>query len=477
MTLNRKSKTPLFQQLMEVIIAEIESGKLAPGDRLMPERKMADFYHVNRSTINHALEELTSLGWLVRKQGSGTEVAKGRWGSRQAPQFQWQHLLASRSQQDPYSKAQNQLRKNLQTIDLANGELPQDLIPAFKFPALSWDQIIKEEKNLRDTGYLPLKATITKKLAQKFQLSLKNQDLLITAGSTQGISLILQTLLQPGDVIATEDPSFLFALPLFQSLGLRLEGIATDHEGIMPSELEKQILAKKVKLLYLNPTFQNPTSRCLSYERRLKIIEICRKYYVPIIEDDIFGELDFTTPIPKLKEIAPEQVLYLGSLSKIFGSSIKIGWLLAPKNLISSLANTKKSLDSETNLFTQILANIALSSPEYDTQHAQLIKELEQRSQLLRETFAPFKTDWEFTKIKGGLYYWFTWQHQNLNRKDWQLFFEENLLVAPSFFFSNDTMSMRINYTQLTPELVTTLAEKMERITHKLLRKTPSTKA
>lgn len=472
MTLNRKSKTPLFQQLMEVIIADIESGKLAPGDRLMPERKMAEFYQINRSTVNHALEELTSLGWLMRKQGSGTEVAKGRWGSRQAPQFQWQHLLANRNQQqDPYNKQQNHLRNNFATLDLASGDLPSDLIPDFKFPALSWDQIVKEEENLTETGYLPLKKTITKKLVENFQLSLTNQDLLITAGSTQGILLILQTLLRPGDVIATEDPSFLFALPLFQSLGLRLEGIATDQEGIMPRELEKQILAKKVKLLYLNPTFQNPTSRCLSYERRLKITEICRKYYVPIIEDDIFGELDFTTPIPKLKEIAPEQVLYLGSLSKIFGSSIKIGWLLAPQNLIRSLTNTKKLLDSETNLFTQIVANIALSNPAYTLQHKQLITELKKRSQLLCETFTPFKADWTFSEIKGGLYYWFTWQHQNLTRKDWQLFFTENLLVAPSFFFSNDTMSMRINYTTLTPELAESLAHKMQRINSKLLNK------
>lgn len=472
MTLNRKSKTPLFQQLMEVIIADIESGKLAPGDRLMPERKMAEFYQINRSTVNHALEELTSLGWLMRKQGSGTEVAKGRWGSRQAPQFQWQHLLANRNQQqDPYNKQQNHLRNNFATLDLASGDLPSDLIPDFKFPALSWDQIVKEEENLTETGYLPLKKTITKKLVENFQLSLTNQDLLITAGSTQGILLILQTLLRPGDVIATEDPSFLFALPLFQSLGLRLEGIATDQEGIMPRELEKQILAKKVKLLYLNPTFQNPTSRCLSYERRLKITEICRKYYVPIIEDDIFGELDFTTSIPKLKEIAPEQVLYLGSLSKIFGSSIKIGWLLAPQNLIRSLTNTKKLLDSETNLFTQIVANIALSNPAYTLQHKQLITELKKRSQLLCETFTPFKADWTFSEIKGGLYYWFTWQHQNLTRKDWQLFFTENLLVAPSFFFSNDTMSMRINYTTLTPELAESLAHKMQRINSKLLNK------
>ncbi len=469
MTLNRKSKTPLFQQLMEIIIAEIESGKLAPGDRLMPERKMAAFYQVNRSTVNHALEELTSLGWLIRKQGSGTEVAKGRWGSRQAPQFQWQHLLTTRNQPDPYIKEQNRLKKNPATLDFASGELPPDLIPDFKFPALTWDQIIKEEKNLTVTGYTPLKDTITKKLAQKFHLPLENQDLLITAGSTQAISLILQTLLQPGDVIATEDPSFLFALPLFQSLGLRLQGIATDQEGIMPKELEKQILAKKVKLLYLNPTFQNPTSRCLSYERRIKIIEICRKYYVPIIEDDIFGELNFSTPIPKLKEIAPEQVLYLGSLSKIFGSSIKIGWLLAPTNLIQSLANTKKILDNETNLFSQIVANFALNNPEYDEEHTQLLHNLKTRSDLLCQTFAPFKADWQFTEIKGGLYYWLTWQHQNLSRKDWQLFLKENLLVAPSFFFSNDTMSMRINYTSLTPSKATALAKKIAGITQILL--------
>lgn len=470
--LDRKSKQPLFQQLMELIIQQIESGELAPGDRLLPERKMAAAYGINRSTVNHALEELTSLGWLTRRQGSGTEVAKGRWGSRQAPQHQWQHLLAQRTiRQDPYLTEKNRLSKDPQSIDVSGGELPADLVPDFEFPALSWDTLIKEEQRLSDLGYAPLQRIIKEKLARNFSLPLAEQQLLITSGSTQGISLILQTLLQPGDVIATEDPSFLFALPLVQSLGIRIEGIPMDNEGIMPSELEKQLLTKKIKLLYLNPTFQNPTGRCLSYERRQRVVEICRKYYVPIIEDDVFGELDFGVALPRLKQLAPEQVLYLGSLSKIFGSAIKIGWLLAPKNLILSLANTRQQLDSDSNLFAQLLANAALRDSHYQQQHDQLVTELSLRSDHFCESLRPLQQDWAFQPISGGLYYWLTWRHQPLTRQEWHYFLQEKLLVAPSFLFSNDTMAMRINYTSLTNETSLSFIQRLTKVTNLLKEK------
>lgn len=471
--LDRKSKTPLFQQLIQQIIDEIQNGTLAPGDRLMPERKMAAYYGVNRSTVNHALEELTSLGWLTRRQGSGTEVAQGRLGSRQAPQNQWRQLLAQRRiKEDPYLTQMQALRQNAPAslLDLATGDLPLSLIPDFQFPPYSWEQILKESHRTNATGYQPLKAIIQQRLTENFNLTATGQDLLITSGSTQGINLILQTLLQPGDTIATEDPSFLFALPLFQTLGLHLEGIPCDAEGLLPRALEKQIIAKRIKLLYLNPTFQNPTGQTMSLVRRKAIIQLCEKYLIPIIEDDVFGELDFGPPLPKLKALAPQQVIYLSSLSKIFSGNIKIGWLQAPAALVSSIATTKSQLDAETNLFPQLLANAALRSPAYQANHQRLIQQLQQRSHDFTSALQEHQADWRFQPIAGGLYYWLTWQHQPLTRQNWQQFFTENLLVAPSFLFSNDTMAMRINYTQLTAETVLDFCQRLDRISTKLKR-------
>lgn len=472
-SIDKETKTPLYQQISGQIIQAIQQGQLVPGDQLPAERKLAENYQVNRSTVVRALEELVSLGWITRKQGSGTRVAEGRWGSRQLAIHQWRNLLSSPFlKEDPYLTELKQKQSIDQAIDLYTGDLPSELIPDFQFPAITWEQVLREGKKNSATGYLPLKQSILAHLTERLTLPTRGQDLLITSGSTQGISLLMQVLLDTGDTIATEDPSFLFALPLFASLGIHLIGIKQDEEGIICSELEHAIQTKKIKLLYLNPSYQNPTGKTMSLKRRKEIITLCENYHLPIIEDDVFSELGFEQNLPTLKSLAPDQVIYVGSLSKLFGSSIKIGWLLAPSTLIESLANAKKRMENDTDLFPQWLATAALSSKDYDQQQEHLVASLKQRSQQFEEKLQPIIQDWSFHKIQGGLYYWLTWQHQPLTRKDWKIFLEENLLLAPSFLFSNDTMSVRINYTRLSHEELSIFVKKLTQITEKI-RKEP----
>lgn len=474
--LDRSNKAPLFQQIIKQVIDDIQIGHLQPGDKLPPERQLAAFYQVNRSTVNHALEELASLGWITRRQGSGTEISQGPWGSRQTPHYQWQELLRRAPfTPDPYLLELNVAKSRPDALDLYTGELPATLIPDFAFPAMRWEKILAAEKRVTPTGYEPLKAVISHNLTENFALTSQNQDLLITSGSSQGISLILQTLLAPNEAVATEEPSFLFALPLFQSLAIPLVGIACDEEGILPAALERGMLSKKIRFLYLNPTFQNPTGRLMSLPRRKAIVDLCRKYSLPIIEDDVFGELDFATPLPKLKALAPELVIYLGSLSKLFGTSIKIGWLFAPAPLIASLAQAKQRLEAETTIFPQLLATSALQSKEYPANHHALMHALKQRGQVFQAALAPFAEDWQLRSIKGGLYTWLTWRHHPLQRKDWQLFLEAGLLVAPAFLFSKETNSCRINYTRLEDTDLPDFRERFTLLT-KQLRKRSATR-
>lgn len=467
--INKQDKKPLYQQITSQIIQAIQQGQLMPGDKLPPERQLAQSYEVNRSTVVRALEELVSLGWITRKQGSGTRVAQGRWGSRQLLMNQWRSLLSSPFlKEDPYVSELKQKQNAVDTLDLYTGDLPAELIPDFEFPAITWEQVLYEEKKIHPTGYLPLKQHLLNHLAREFALPTKGQDLLITSGSTQGIFLLIQVLLDTGSYMATEDPSFLFALPLFASLGIHLIGIKQDDEGIDCQELEHAIQTKKIKLLYLNPNYQNPTGRTMSLVRRKEVVALCEKYHLPIIEDDVFHELGFTEALPSLKSLAPDQVIYVGSLSKIFGSTIKIGWLLAPQTLITSLASAKKRMESETDLFPQLLATAALTSTNYEQKQTQLLEELRHRSQNFEHVIIPLAADWSYAPIQGGLYYWLTWRHQTLTRKDWQLFLEENLLTAPAFLFSNETMSVRINYTRLSTAQLALFQQTLMRITERI---------
>jgi GntR family transcriptional regulator of abcA and norABC len=472
MTINqidKKKKQPLYQQIVTYYIEAIQAGEYAPGDRLPAERRLATEFGVNRSTIVKALDELQSLGWITRKQGSGTQVTEGRWGNRQTPLSYLRSSLSSPYlQQDPFVEEVQRLRHSGQGLDLYSGNLPQDLLPDFQFPAFTWETIRQESHRSTPAGYPPLQEILLQHLQEDFNIESSGQKLVVTSGSTQGISLLMQVLLASGDCILTEEPSFLFSLPLFSTMNVRVLGIKQDQEGMLPADLEQTLKEEKIKFVYLNPTFQNPTGHTMSLTRRKAIIEICQRYQVPIIEDDIFSELAFTPQPAKFKSLAPESVIYLGSLSKLFGSSIKIGWLLAPEELANQFAQAKKRMSIDTTIFPQLLANLALRSKEYQQQQQLLLKQMAHRQRNLIDLLATFSEDWQFQPTDGGLYLWLQRKHGYLKRKDWTIFLENNCFIAPSFLFSNDTNGFRLNYTRLTEEQLPLFQQYFTKITNQL---------
>lgn len=467
--IDRQHNQPYYQQIMQDIINGIEEGTLAPDDCLPAERKLATLYGVNRSTVGRALEELVSLGWIERIPGSKTIIANSRLANRHTPHFQWSNLLLNQlNHEDPYVRELKTLQSHPDSIDLFSGDLPLDFIQDFQIPSYSWESVLAKQQHLASDGYNALKTTILQQLKRQFRLAIKNEELLVTSGSTQGISLILDTLLHHGDMVATEDPSFLFSLPWLASNQIRLLGVEMDHEGIRPEALVDCFKQNKVKLLYLNPDFQNPSTCQMSLKRRQEIIAICQEYHVLIIEDDVFGELNFHSPLPRLKELAPEQVVYLGSLSKIFSSTIKIGWLCAPRPLLQSILQTKKDSERHTDIFAQLMATAALSADDYNTKQQVLLHKLQQRQAETLQLLQTWQDDWAVHAVNGGFYLYLTWQHQPLKRNDWQLFLKHKLLVAPSFLYSKNKQAFRLNYAHLSPTDNLAFKEKFASITNEL---------
>ncbi len=442
-------KKTLYRNIMDHYITQIESGQLLPGERLAPEREIAKNFSVNRSTVVRALEELQSLGWITRKQGSGTRVNDGQLANRRSPLSWLQHThYARKKPEDPYLTKVHEQKTTPDVLDLFSGDLPEQLIPDFSFPEMSWETILKQAQQTTTVGYTPLLNALVQHLQKRMTIPITPSELLITSGATQGLSVILQTLLAPGACVATEDPSFLFALPFFATLDLQLKGLPQDQYGILPDALETLCQQQKIDLLYVNPTHQNPTGRTLSLNRRKKIVDICKTYDIPIVEDDVFSELSFTAPPKRLIELAPEQVIYLGSLSKLFSPLIHIGWIIAPKRLITSFLKTKETTELTTDIFPQLFATVALKDPSYTEKQHYLIQQLHIRSKRF-ETFLDTLKDWHYQPINGGIYYWLTYTKRRLTRKDWQLFLDQNILLAPAFLFSRDTIACRINYTRL----------------------------
>lgn len=469
--LSEKKVTPIYQQIMEQIITYIQDGTLQPGDRLPPERKLAEYYQVNRSTVVHALEELVSLGWVLRRQGSGTLVNEGNWGRSTIPRVDWRNFFTQESHpKEPFLEKIQKLLNDSEAIDLYSGELPLSLIPDFRFPSYTWEELLLEERKQSPLGYRPLQQVICQRIKVEQKVNVSSDQVLITSGAQQAMFLLLQVMLNSGDSVAIEDPSFLYSLPIFSTAGIKLYGVKMDKEGMRIDKLEQLILTKKIKLIILNPTFQNPTGSTMSEKRRKELIELSRKYQLPIVEDEVFSEMNFNKVPPSLKELAPHQVIHLGSLSKIFGSSIKIGWIVADQDLIQRLSEAKQMMDFSISVFPQVVAHTALTDPRFENNQADLVIALKERASSFAEAAKAVAEDWIISEIDGGIYVYFSWRHQSLTRTDWDFFLEEKLLVAPAFLFSNDTMAMRINYTRLTEQTQKQLFIKLQAISKELRR-------
>lgn len=467
---NTKS-TPIYQQIIEQIISYIQDGTLQPGDKLPAERKLAEYYQVNRSTVVHALEELVSLGWVIRRQGSGTLVNEGNWGRSTHPRVDWRSLFTQETHpKEPFLERAQRLLKEPDIIDLYSGELPLSMIPDFRFPSYTWEELLLEEKKQSSLGYRPLQQVICQRIKLEQKIDVSSDQVLITSGAQQAMFLLLQVMLQSGDSVAIEDPSFLYSLPIFASAGVRLYGVEMDKEGMRIDKLEQLILTKKIKLIILNPTFQNPTGTTMSERRRNELIELSLKYQLPIVEDEVFSEMNFKKIPPSLKELAPHQVIHLGSLSKIFGSSIKIGWIVADQKLIQRLSDAKQMMDFSISIFPQVIAHTALTDPLFEQNQAELVVALKQKAQAFIDQSKIIAGDWSISKIEGGIYVYLTWRHQHLTRKDWEIFLQEKLLIAPSFLFSNDTMSMRVNYTRMSKKTRQEFFIKLQAISKELRR-------
>lgn len=471
-SLKKEKGVPVYVSIIELILSYIKNGDLLPGEHLPSERKLATYFQVNRSTVVHALDELVSLGWIIRKQGSGTFVNEGKWGISTTPRTDWRLYLEQNAfaKVDPFTEQIERLIKQSDTnvLDLYTGELPMDLIPSFSFPPLTWKHFLEEEQQ-NDLGYLPLRQSISRQTEKDYGFSLPSESLLITSGAQQALFLILQVLLQSGDSVAIEDPSFLYALPIFQAAGIRLYGVKMDQEGINLEALEKMIRQHRVKMIMVNPSFQNPTGKTMSMERRQALVKLCQNYQVPILEDDVFANLNFvpSDQILPLKKLDPENVLYIGSLSKILGSTTKIGWLSAPTSVNQQLAEARKMMDFSLSIFPQLLANLALTDKEFSSKITHLKQTVEQRGKSVFDVLDKM-VEWDVTMPKGGFYIWATWKQGKLRPKDWTIFLQEGLLIAPSFFFSENQDSIRINFTRVDENNLLILKEKLRAVTQKI---------
>ena len=261
-------------------------------------------------------------------------------------------------------------------------------------------------------GYAPLRNQIKDRLKNKFNSFSENDELIITTGGQQGIDLCARAMLDPGDVVICESPTFIGALNAFRVCGARTVGVELEDDGISIDGLEKALKENpKAKILYLIPTFQNPSGITTVQEKRKKVYKLAKKYGVIVLEDNPYGELRFSgKDVPTVKSLDTEGiVMYCSSFSKILSSGMRVGFLCGPKELIDRCVVIKQASDVHTNLFFQMLVSGYLEKYDLDA-HIQTIRELyfKKSSLMISALENGLDPSIRFTRPEGGLFVWVT---------------------------------------------------------------------
>lgn len=259
-------------------------------------------------------------------------------------------------------------------------------------------------------GYAPLRAQVAQRLKEKFSIGTENDETIIVSGGQQGVELSCKVLCNESDTVLCEEPSFIGALNAFRSYHTQLVGIPMQEDGMDLEKLEQALKTQKnVKLLYIISTFQNPMGVTTSLQKRKQIYELAKKYHVIIFEDNPYGELRFAgQDIPTIKSMDKDGiVIYCGSFSKILSPGMRIGFICAPKEIVTKLVVAKQISDVHTNLFFQMVVSEYLKQKDIDSHIAEIRTLYRQKNEaMLQKMDQVLPSSVTYTRPQGGLFIW-----------------------------------------------------------------------
>jgi DNA-binding transcriptional MocR family regulator len=395
-------KGPLQQKLARALMQAIRRGIVNPGVRLPSERTLARVLRLSRTTIVAAYDALRESGWLESRTGSGT------WVSAKS-----NTVAASRSATQAGSLADSPLlalmthRDDADIIDFAMGsplplrDLPLDL---FKIPEDEHRAMVRDRLTY-PLGIPALREAVADYYCKR-GLPTVSEQILVTNGAQQGLALAAALFVQRGDAVLVEDPMFFGVLDILRVAGARISSLPVGPEGVVPAVLRDRITATAARLVYLTPTFQNPTGSVMPRAARKEVCRIASGLGVSVVDDEVLSELvlDGAQPLPIAAHGADAPVIAVGSLSKLVWIGLRVGWVRASEPLIERLARLKSAMDMGSPLLTQAIAVRLLGAVEQARRlrRAELRPKRDALAAMLREHLP----DWRFRVPAGGAFLW-----------------------------------------------------------------------
>ena len=299
-------------------------------------------------------------------------------------------------------------------ISLAGGNPASELFPGKELAEIAYDLLTNQPTLTLQysvaRGYAPLREAVLAMIKERDNIVPNGDDIIITSGSQQGMDFAAKCLLNEGDTVLVENPSFLGALGCFTGYGAKLAGVDMEPDGVSVEGLKKALADNdNVKLLYTIPNFQNPTGITMSVEKRREVYRLCAEHDVLIVEDNPYGELTFTgEKKPSLKSMDTEGiVIYCGSFSKILAPGIRVGYIVAPAPIVKRMAEAKQANDTHSPMITQLMVYEYLKRHDIG-ENIQRMRDLYRPKcrLMLDEADAFFPAAVTHTNPGGGLFVW-----------------------------------------------------------------------
>jgi 2-aminoadipate transaminase len=317
-------------------------------------------------------------------------------------------------------------------------------------------------------GYVPLRELIVRHM-RRYGIVAGVANILITCGSQQALDLIGKLFIDNGDRVLVEAPTYLGALQAFNVYGAKYVSVPVDDDGIRIDLLDP-ILRSGPKFMYILPNFQNPAGVTLSEERRQKLVLMANSYGIPIVEDDPYGQLRYQgehcTPLVVLDRSnvgADDQymsgnVIYTSTLSKLLAPGLRLGWIVAPQEVIARLVQLKQGADLHTSTFTQMIAYEVVRDGFLD-QHVKRLRSVyrERRDTMLEALQEFFPPEVRWTRPNGGLFLWVTLPESTDCEKLFHAALRQNVAFVPGDAFYADEhhgCHMRLNFSNSRPEQI-----------------------
>jgi DNA-binding transcriptional MocR family regulator len=375
--LERGGERSITQQLVDTISAAIEQGELEPGEKLPPTRELAELAGVNHLTAVRAYKRLRELGLVTAHVGRGTFVREAATApsTRVPDSISWQRFALPDHEESYGDRVLSEMYRHAtseELIPLSVGYPSARLIPIDALrDAIDATLRSEPERALQysDVQGIPDLAAQIAALAGARGAPEDPDDIVITNGAAQGLTLTFRAILRPGDVVACEDPSFPSVMRAIAETGARIEPIPVDDDGLDTDALAALVARQEIKALALQPRLHNPTGRDLVPERRTQLLEMARRHGFFVVEDGVYADLRLEgDEVPSLRSEAPAHVIYIDSFAKTVGGGLRVGWVVASGPVLDRIVSEKRSDDIHSPTLTQLAVARYLDSGAYPEQ-------------------------------------------------------------------------------------------------------------